>query len=180
MKQMPQTSLDLLHYIQESDKRLEIKEKWAGFHAYNPFIANTSASRGYMMATHHTQKVSLLDGDQKIILTGLEQQFSKNTISKKADSDCNVIRVINSYNDIGRDYTAATIEKIVITQNIETSELDYIDMPYKHTAQGSFGFKYKWNTEGLYNAINSGVIRKGTILADAPTVEDSHYTEHRD
>lgn len=167
-----------LHTLLDSDPDLRLREELVGYHSINPFIKNTSASRGYMMSSHSSQRLTLVGGDEKIIQTGLEKQFGKNTLSTKAENDYNLIKVVNRYNGISNKYASVTTEKTLIVEDAETGELDYIEMPYKYTAQGSMGFRYKWNKNALDEAIATGYIKKGTIFADSPAVTKNSGYKH--
>ena len=149
---------------------MELREDLLSYHACNPFVPTTSASRSYMMSSHHSQRLTLDGGDEKIIQSGLEKQLGENTHSKKCEHDCEVIAIINRYNGISAGYANALTEKLIIVEDLVTGEIDYIDVPYKHVLQGHFGFKYKWN-EDILSAIGPGtVLKEGTILADSPAV----------
>ena len=149
---------------------MELREDLLSYHACNPFVPTTSASRSYMMSSHHSQHLTLDGGDEKIIQSGLEKQLGENTHSKKCEHDCEVIAIINRYNGISAGYASALTEKLIIVEDLVTGEIDYIDVPYKHVLQGHFGFKYKWNNDILSTIGPGTILKEGTILADSPAV----------
>ena len=144
-----------------------VDERTLGLHALNPFIHAISSPRGYMMSSHLSQVVPLLFGDERITMSGVDTNLSENTFSIKAEADYRVIKVIPRYNVIGG--VDKINSKLIIVQNIETNQLDYIDVPYNFQLHQTFGFKYKWSKE-LKNLYPNDIIEKDTILADSPTV----------
>lgn len=152
------------------DPDLEIREELVSIHGMNPFIANDSSARGYMMSAHLSQALTLENGDEKIIQTGYESQFGDNTFACKADEDVKVLKVLNRYNGIDRNSVDKTTQIMLIVENIETGEVDYIDVPYKHTLHQHFGFKYRWNQDILDELSTGSVLQKDTVIADSPAV----------
>lgn len=148
-----------------------VDERTLGLHALNPFIHCISSPRGYMMSSHLSQVVPLLNGDEKITLSGVESQLAQNTFSVKAEADYRVIKIIARYNVIGG--VDKINSKIIIVQNIETNQLDYIDVPSHFQLHQTFGFEYKWSSE-LRNLYPNDIIEKDTILADSPTVRPNN------
>jgi hypothetical protein len=157
---------------------LEPKEELVGYHAVNPFIAETSSARGYMMSAHHSQRLALINGEEKIVQTGLEKQLGENTFSSKANSDYEVIKVITRYSGISAAYASATVDKIAIVENLDTGEIDYLEVPQKWTTNSRFGFEYKWNKKVLDNITTGSIIPKGTILADSPGITENGGYKH--
>ena len=151
------------------DKNLEVIEELVGLHSMNPFIREVSSSRGYMESTHFSQSCTPIFGEEKIIQTGLEKQFGRNTHSKKTESDVRVIAIIKRYSGIGEDSVDKVVEHLVITQDVITGEVDFISIPYYNKLHIDFGFKYELKDE-LLNLRPGDVLPKDTILADSPAV----------
>lgn len=169
---MASTVDKLLHV----DEDLRIKEELVGLHAINPFIAHCSSARGIMLSSHFSQSVVLDNGEEKIIQTGLEKQFGENTFSKKAETDLRIIKIIDRYNSIDYDGINAVVEKLFIVENLETGEIDCIEIPYYHSLHQYFGFKYKIDPNMMEELKPGSILPKGTILADSPSVtENSGY-----
>lgn len=159
-----------LDKLLEKDEDLKLREELIGIHAINPFVNHCSSSRCIMLSSHFSQSLVLNNGEEKIIQTGLEKQFGDNTFSKKADDDVRVLKVISRYNSIDYNGIDVEVEKLYIVENIETGEIDYIEVPYYHKLHQYFGFRYEKNQD-LLDAIKPGdVIQKDTILADSPAV----------
>lgn len=157
------------------NKELEIREELVGLHSNNPFIRETSSSRGYMSSSHLSQAIPIYHGDEKIIQSGLEKQFAANTFSKKIDRDARIIKVIPRYRGLSSNTVTVTVEHLVIVEYTDTDvgEYDCIRIPYFHQTHVEFGFQYKKN-EDLLNSIKPGdVLQAGTIFADAPTVREN-------
>ena len=155
------------------DNDLDIREELVSIHGMNPFLAHDSSSRAYMMSAHLSQALTLEFGDERIIQTGYESQFGDNTFACKADEDFKVLKVVDRYNGIDKNSVDKTTQIMVIVENIATGEVDYIDVPYKHTLHQYFGFKYKWNMELLESLMPGTVLHKDTILADSPAVTNN-------
>ncbi|MDE6209901.1 MAG: hypothetical protein K2M73_09555 [Lachnospiraceae bacterium] len=152
---------------------LPIKEELISLHAANPFAPTISAARLSMFSSHISQSVVLNDSKESIIQTGIEKQLGENTFSVRAEKEVMVVDVIKRYNNISADLVTQTTSVLIITQDLETSELDYIEVPYNFSPQVSIanGFKYIWD-EDLINSLRPGsIIPKGTIMADSPSVK---------
>lgn len=149
---------------------LEIREELVSIHSLNPFVAETSSARSYMFSSHFSQNLVIKHGDEKIIQTGLEKQFGDNTFAKKANKDYRVIKAIKRYNGIGDDAVNKVVEILLIVEDVATSTIDFISIPYYHKLHQYFGFKYKKNEELLNNLRTNDYIPEGTVLADSPTV----------
>lgn len=154
----------------EIDPDLKIREELLGFHSMNPFVAQLSSARSYMYSSHLSQSLTIEYGEEKIIQTGLETQFANNTFSKKVDSDVRVIKVIPRYRGIDSNSINITTELLLIVENLETGEIDYIDAPQYFSLHQYFGFKYKWNKELLDQLTPNTILTKDTVIADSPTV----------
>lgn len=153
--------------IEQSD--LPIKEELVGLHSMNPFIRELSSSRSYMSSSHLSQSLTPLFGDEKIIQTGLEKQFAENTFSRKTEEDVRVIKLIKRYEGVSSDSVDKVAEYIVITESLETGEIDYISVPYYFKLHQYFGFKYHIK-DRLKNLRPNDVLPKDTILADSYSV----------
>lgn len=156
------------------DPDLELKEELVSIHAINPFVSHNSSPRSYMLSSHLSQIVTIINGEEKIIQTGIEYQLAQNTFSKKADADFRLIKIINRYNMMGANTVNKINYKLLIVENLETGEIDYIEVPYYFSLHQTFGFKYVWNKDILNNILPKDIIRKDTILADSPTVKENN------
>ena len=153
------------------DPKLKLKEEMISFHSLNPFIDTVSSSRGYMMSAHYAQSLTIKHGDEKIIQTGLEKQFGDNTFSKKAETDIRIIKSIKRYNGIDINSVSQCVETLLIVENLENNELDFISIPYYHKLHPYFGFKYVKNEELLNKLRTNDIVPKDTVFADTPAVD---------
>jgi hypothetical protein len=165
------SDLNKINKVFEVDPLLEIKEKLVSIHALNPFVANDSSARSYMFSSHLSQAITLEHGDERIIQSGLESQFGQNTFSKKTESDIRILKIIPRYRGIDQNSINAVTELFIMFENLDTGEIDHINIPYYFTLHQYFGFKYKWNNDVLGTLMPGTVLPKGTILADSPSVD---------
>ena len=162
----------------ESDPDLKVNSKMFSLAAINPFVDSNSSPRGLMMLSHLSQLIVLNESEENMIQTGVESELGKYTISKKIDSDSEVVSVIKRYNMIGEEDKA--VSRLVIVKNLETGELDAVDIPYYNAFHQYFGFKYKVN-ENIDTLVRGDVLPSETVLASPPTVlEDGGYGFGRD
>lgn len=160
--------------IFERSADLKIREELISVHALNPFISNDSSARGYMFSSHLSQTLVLNDGEEKIVQSGLEKQFGKNTFSKKIENDCRILKVIRRYNGIDANTVDKTVETIIVFEELETGLIDYISVPEYFKLHTYFGFSYKYNEQVMNNLRVGEILKKDTILADSPTVDKNY------
>lgn len=148
---------------------LPVIEELVGLHSINPFIRELSSSRSYMSSSHLSQSLTPIFGNEKIIQTGLEKQFAENTFSKKVEEDVKVLKVIKRYEGVSSDTVDKLTEYLVITESLETGEIDYVSIPNHFKLHQYFGFKYKIS-DTLKNLRSNDILYKDTILADSYSV----------
>ena len=156
--------------IFETDPKLRLREDLISLHSINPFVDCLSSARSYMASGHLSQSLTIKHGDEKIIQTGLEKQFGNNTFSKKLDTDIRVIKSIKRYNGLDVNSVNNCVETIIIYENLENNEIDFISIPYYHKLHPHYGFKYVKNEDLLSSLRVNDMLPKGTIFADSPTV----------
>ena len=149
---------------------LEIDEQLVSIHSINPFIPSASSSRAAMLSSHLSQMVTLNNGDEKIIQTGMEKQLGANTFSVKLENDARIINVVKLYGGIDINSVNTTTELLIIYEDLVTGMLDYLKMPRYFSMHQYFGFEYKWNEDALGSLIKDAIIPAGTIFADSPAV----------
>ena len=162
--------MEYIKPIFEVEEDLELTEELLSIHSINPFIANMSSPRSVMMSSHLSQIITLNNGEEKIIQTGLEKQLGRNTFSRKFENDARIITIINRYGGVSSDEVTATPELLVIFEDLDTGKIDCMEIPYYHSLHQYFGFKYKRNEEELSSLYTDAIVPKDTILADSPTV----------
>ena len=152
------------------DDDLKLKEELVGFHAINPFLQYISSSRAYMLSGHFSQMLTLENGNERIIQTGIEKQFGENTFSAKFKNESRIIKVIKRYNGVGVNSVNTVTGLLVIYEDLVTGELDYLDIPYFHSLHQYFGFKYRWKEDIINLLQRDSIVPAGTIVADSPAV----------
>ena len=155
---------------------LPLMEELISIHSLNPFAPTVSSPRLSMCSSHISQSVVLNDGKEPIIQTGIEKQLGENTFSVKTEKEVLVVDVIKRYGNVSANLVNKVTSIFIITQDLETHELDYIEVPYNFSPQVSIanGFKYKWNEDVLYNLKPGNIIPAGMILADSPSVKTNN------
>lgn len=162
--------MPVVERVFEEDSDLAIKDELLSIHSMFPFVRECSSSRCHMASTHLSQALALEFGDEKIVQTGLEKQFGKNTFCVKAEEDLVVRKIIKRYSGIDTNSINKTVETLYIVENIKTNEIDYISVPYYHKLDKSFGFVYKKNEDVLNSLRPSDPLPEGTILAYPPSL----------
>ena len=155
--------------IFQFDPDLKLRDEYVSIHAFNPFTAFLSSPRGYMMGQHLSQSLTIMNGDEKIIQTGLEKQLGENTFSKKVERDCIVHKVIKRYESVSSGGIDKDVEKLLIVEYTDNGELDFINVPTYYAAHQEFGFEYVHNHDVLDKIRVGNILPKDTILADSPT-----------
>jgi DNA-directed RNA polymerase beta subunit len=153
-------------WFKESDEKLKIKEKFLASSAINPFIIYNSSPRGLMMSSHLSQSLVLDDPDTRIIRTGLEEEFGKYSMVKKLDNDVEVIAVIPRYRHGIDDSSIGYItEYTIVYRDIETEEVNIIDIPKYNRFHLYFGFIYNIDKDYIESLMPGDIIPAGKVLA---------------
>lgn len=155
----------------------ELHPELLGLHALNPFAKHNSSARSVMFANHFAQRLVIDGADEQRIQSGVAKEFGKYTFSIKMPVNARVIKIIDRY-PRGIDISSLNYnpETIVIFENDETKEIDYISIPRHASYHQFFGFKYELKNEALSMLKPGAYIPKDTIFADSPGVsENSGY-----
>lgn len=152
----------------------ELKAEVLGFHAISPFGVNhNSASRGTMASSHFSQKLTLLEGDEKLIQTGFEKEIGKYTFSIKAPVNMRIITVIDRYpQSVGKDAIPMNPEQYIIYEDLDDRSIGCIHVPRYISHHPYFGFELK-PTEDMTKVVSGNTIEKDTILMDSMAVCDN-------
>lgn len=148
----------------------EMQPEMLGIHSLNFAARHNSSSRSVMFASHFAQRLVIEGAEEKLIQTGVEQEFGRHTFSIKMPENGQIIKVIQRYpKGIDQDSLAMNPETIVIYENDETKEIDYFSIPYFLSHHQFFGFKYDVKPEA--SQLRPGAfVPKDTIFADSPGV----------
>ena len=160
----------LTEAVFKEDPNEQMTEAFLGLHALNPFITTLSSSRSSMLSGHLSQIISLSNGDEKIVQSGMEKQFGDNTFSKKLENDSRILNIITRYNGIDVNHASETTELTIVFEDLTTGEISTMDIPKYFKLHQYFGFEYNWDLELLNRVATNTVLPAGTILADSPTV----------
>lgn len=151
----------------------ELHPEMMGIQGFNAFSRHNSASRSYMFGSHISQRLVIEGAEEKQIQTGFEKQFSKYTFNVKMPANGQIIKVIHRYPmGIDKDSLPFNPETIVIYENDETKEIDYISIPLFASYHQFFGYKY--DIKDSVSKLKPGAfIGKDTIFADSPGVSEN-------
>ena len=151
----------------------ELHPEMMGIQGLNPFSRHNSASRSYMFGSHISQRLVIEGAEEKRIQTGMELEFGKHTFNVKMPADGQIIKVIHRYpKGIDQDSLPYNPETVVIYENDETKEIDYISIPYYASYHQFFGYKY--DIKDAVTKLRPGAyIAKDTIFADSPGVSEN-------
>lgn len=159
-----------------SDSEL-IREENVSLATINSFAKHTSGARTYMTTSHISQSLTLNNGEEKIVQSGIENQLGTNTFSVRVDKEAKVLGIVNRYENYSPEASMEKpIELMLFVCYIEDGEYDVITIPTHFTLHQYFGFEYVTNKYLLNGIKVGGTIPAGTILADSPAVrENSGY-----
>ena len=167
---------DIRKFLVEDDPEIKLNKKLFSAAAMNPFVEHNSSPRGLMMSSHIAQLVVLNNPEENMIQTGLEYEFGKHALSKRIDGAVEVIAVIDRYKHI---ITNANTEKVVVYRDLETGEIDCLEMPAFNAYHPYFGFKYKF-TEKAETLIIGDTIEDEDLAVPPTMKEDGGYGFGRD
>lgn len=138
----------------------------------NPWVGCDSSSRAVMMAGHIGQAPVTLGANIRRIQTGAEYEYAKYTFKVVMPCNARIIKVIKKYTENLDQYSIrSNPESYVIYENIETNEIGVLVIPRYHSSHPTFGFKYV-HKHAQTLLVPGGMIPKGTVLADSPSVKD--------
>lgn len=156
------------------DPNLEVRDELVSIHAISPFIRECSSARCHMASSHLSQSLTVLHGDEKIIQTGLEQQFGENVLNVKIEDDVKIVKVIPRYHSIDVNGVNKRVETLLITENLKTGEIDYVLIPYYHKLHQYFGFEYVKDEDYISSLRSGDILYKDTVLATSPTIDKNN------
>lgn len=145
-----------------------IDDRTLSIHSINPLANNNSTSRSQMMTSHFSQMVTLLDGQEKIVQSGLDHQFGENTFSIKIEEDCYFLGLVERYKSI--DKSEPPVELTIFVSTL-SGKFDYYTIPFYFTLHQYYGFEYKYDREKILNMPEGTLLKAGTVLADSPSVK---------
>lgn len=146
----------------------EIKPSYVGTAGLNPKPYSVSAPRLHMLNSHMSQKPAILYGQPARLFTGFEREHGKNLHIISMPCDAIIREVISKYaNHI--PYGQHSPLTIVVFENVETGEIDEIEVPHNHCTHQTFGFRYI-RTDVMNDIYPEQRIAAGTLLAHPATL----------
>jgi DNA-directed RNA polymerase beta subunit len=151
----------------------ELSVKFVNVLGLNPFVRNNSSARQYMFAGHIAQALVINGSTERIIQTGMEQEFGKYTFRTAMPADGRILRIIEKYpQTIGVDNIKINPLTIVIYEDITTGSIGCFSMERFKSFHQHFGFDNN-PTENI-NQIRVGkVIPKDTVFLDSPNIKEN-------
>jgi hypothetical protein len=152
----------------------ELKLEFVGIQGLNAYCAHNSSSRAVMFSSHIGQRLVIDGAQEKLVQTGLEQEFGKYTFNVKMPEDGRIIAIMDRYpRGIGNKSLNFNPETYVFFEREDNKQIDYLIIPYKAQYHQNFGFKYKVNKKNIGKLQPGAYIQKDTIFADTPAVSDN-------
>lgn len=152
----------------------KLRPELLGITALNSFAKHVSSSRLVMFSSHLSQHLVIKGLEEKIIQSGMEQEFANHTFSVKMPADGRIIKVIQKYpQGIDKDSLPFNPETLVIYENQETHEIDCFTIPYYASFHQFFGFKYE-HTDNIAKIRPGAIIAKDTKFSDTPGVSENN------
>ncbi len=148
----------------------EILPELAGSAAQNPYARNTAAARLQMLGGHASQALVPARPDTRYHLTGFEHELGTTTFAIKMPVDGEVIQIIEKYPRSPIYGNRINPITLLIYENVETKEIDVVEIKTWHCLHQHFGFPYKPNPK---ISVHRGQrIPAGTVFADTPAKDE--------
>jgi DNA-directed RNA polymerase beta subunit len=152
----------------------ELKLQYVGIQGLNSYCMHNSSSRAVMFSSHIGQRLVIEGAQQKLVQTGLEQEFGKYTFNVKMPENGRIVAILDRYpRGVGSKSLNFNPETYVFFEREDNKQVDYILIPYKAQFHQNFGFKYKMNKKNIGKLQPGAYIAKDTIFADSPAVSDN-------
>lgn len=141
----------------------------------NAMFHNISGARQAMYTGNLDQRLITIGMTRTRQRSGLEREMAKGTFSHTFPCDAIVLAVIPRFQGVkfGEEF-ALNPKEIVIFENYETSQLDYIELTRYHVMHQHYGFEFKYDEE-VYDRLKREIKPKfsaGTHIARSPGVTD--------
>lgn len=140
---------------------------------YGISITNLSEDN-VMFSSHLTQHLVTNGMQEKIIVTGAENQMALFTLGIRMPANGRIIKVIDRYPaSVGKNSLFLNPETLVIYENDDTGEIDCFTIPIFRSFHQHFG----WSCvpkEGMELLRPNEYIPKDTVFADTPGVKDGN------
>lgn len=152
-------------------KPSELDPVLMGTGALNVLKIANSSPRVQMFMSHVGQALVIEGATPRRLQTGIEREFGKYTFSIKMPCDAKVLKIIEKYpRSIGRDSINDNPRTLIIYEDEYSKEVGIVEIPKFHCEHQYFGFSYVI-TEDAKKITAGSFVKKGTILADSPTID---------
>lgn len=161
----------------EPQKKLRnLKMRYLGHAALDPYYGVTSAARAAMFLTHIGQAPVVEGNEPRRVMTGAEMNFAETAFNISIPKDCTILNVIRKY---PTGHGAGAIQHNPVTTIIyedfydEFKQIGVLHVPEYMSYHQTFGFKLDKSKE-VWDTLRPGeMIAKGTVLAKSTTVKDN-------
>ena len=154
--------------------KLSIDPKLLGLTSLNQFSLNNSSPRGVMMLSQLSQAISLTNGDERIVQSGLETKLIDTLFKKQIKNESKLLAVIPKYRGVVKGDVDALIEVTLIYKDLITDTIEHMKIPRFDKHSNYFGFEYNWSDQ-LNNMEYGEILPAGTMLAQPKSVENDGY-----
>lgn len=132
-------------------KNTKLDRRLLGMSALNQFSVHNSASRSVMFLQHISQCLSLINPDNRILISGLEAEVDKASFSKYIPADSKVLEIIEYYGpyDNAMEYPIKT-DVLYYNSNKKVVDLVSVELWDKYDRKYGFEHKFTEDMENLY------------------------------
>lgn len=157
-------NMNINSVIDDIDNRIEFPEQMLARALNQPFANTNSGSRKLMFSTHLEQRLPLLNPEIPLVGTGYESEFGRFSSSfKESPDDYVVLKKIYKFGFLPEE--KLNHDYILIIQNVNTRELDFVERKsYTHITE-SYGY------------LNNNTYLDGLKPIDEPKTNNSFYPE---
>lgn len=151
-----------------------LKMRYVGHAALDPYFGVTSAARGAMFLTHIGQAPVIEGNEPRRVMTGAEMNFADTAFDVRIPKDCTILNVIRKYpTGIGRDSIQHNPVTTIIYEDFydEFKQIGVLHVPEYMSYHQTFGFKLEKNREAWDNIRVDEMVSKDTILAKSTTIK---------
>lgn len=153
-----------------------MKMRYAGHAALDPYFGVTSAARGAMFLTHIGQAPVIEGNEPRRVMTGAEMNFADHAFNVSLPKDCVILHVLRKYpTGHGLDAIRHNPVTTIIYEDFydEYKQIGMVHVPEYMSYHQTFGFKLEKNKQ-VWDQIHPGaMIAKDTVLAKSTTVKEN-------
>lgn len=158
----------------EPKKLRNLKMRYVGHAALDPYFGVTSAARGAMFLTHIGQAPVIEGNEPRRVMTGAELNFADTAFNVALPKDCTILNIIRKYpTGHGLDSIQYNPVTTIIYEEFydEFKRIGVVHVPEYMSFHQTFGFKLEKNKE-VWDSVREGeMLPGGTVLAKSTTVK---------